>query len=132
MDERVRFRNEAIGDVRSPAAGEVHVWHVDLDAAGDIPGPGELLTQDEFDRGNRLHFARDVRRFLLTRGALRRRLGSYLGVPPQDLRFAYGANGKPSLSTPSSSSLSFNLSHSGDARSSHSPPRARSASTSSA
>jgi 4'-phosphopantetheinyl transferase len=113
MDDRVRFRPEPSGDVRPPAAGEVHVWHVDLDAAGESPRPGDLLSQDEFERGYRLHFARDVRRFMLTRGALRRRLGSYLDCPPQDIQFAYGAHGKPALASPASSALRFNVSHSG-------------------
>ncbi len=113
MDDRVRFRQEPQGDVRPPAAGEVHVWHVDLDAASESPRPGDLLSPDEFERGYRLHFARDVRRFMLTRGALRRRLGSYLACPPEDITFAYGAHGKPSLASPAASDLRFNVSHSG-------------------
>jgi len=113
MNDRVRFRQEPGEIVRPPARGEVHVWHVDLDGGGESARPGDLLSPDEFERGYRLHFARDVRRFMLARGALRRRLGTYLACPPQDIRFAYGAHGKPSLASPAPSALCFNVSHSG-------------------
>jgi 4'-phosphopantetheinyl transferase len=112
MDSRLRFRELPSGGVRPPAVGEVHVWFVDLDAACGSLGPGDLLSGDEIDRGHRFHFERDRRRFMVARGALRTRLASYLLCAPQDIRFAYGAHGKPSLAAPSSP-LRFNLSHSG-------------------
>jgi 4'-phosphopantetheinyl transferase len=112
MASRLHFRELPACAVRRPAAGEVHVWFVDLDAAGGPPRPRDLLSEDELDRGHRFHFERDRRRFMAARGALRTRLGSYLLSAPQDIRFAYGAHGKPSLSAPSSR-LRFNLSHSG-------------------
>jgi 4'-phosphopantetheinyl transferase len=113
MDERITFQEEPEGRVRPPAAGEVHVWHLDLDATAETPRPGDLLSDDEFDRANRLQSARDMRRFMLTRGALRRRLGGYLDCPPEVITFAYGPYGKPALATPFSPSLRFNVSHSG-------------------
>jgi 4'-phosphopantetheinyl transferase len=51
--------------------------------------------------------------FVKTRLALRRILGDYLSVAPQDLRFCYGAQGKPALDYPASA-IRFNLSHTGD------------------
>lgn len=43
----------------------------------------------------------------------RKVLSRYAGVPPQDLKFTRGGNGKPALSSPHLP-IAFNLSHSGD------------------
>jgi len=112
IDGPTLSRAESADDVRSPAAGEVHVWYVDIDS-GALSSAADLLSPDEVERARRFHFERDRRRFILARAALRRRLGSYLGGSPQDVHFAYGANGKPVLSAPADPELRFNVSHSG-------------------
>lgn len=112
IDDPTFSRAEAAGAVRSPVAGEVHVWYVDIDG-GALSSAAKLLSADEIDRADRFHFERDRRRFMLARAALRRRLGAYLGCPPQDVHFDYGAHGKPVLSAPATPTLRFNVSHAG-------------------
>jgi len=105
---------------------EIHIWRVRLDAAGSksdscSPFPGGergwreeshgWLAPDEISRAERFHFDRDRRRFSLTRAALRRLLGSYLGVSPQEVFFRYNEYGKPYLD---GWDLEFNVSHSND------------------
>ena len=46
------------------------------------------------------------------RGRMREILGQYTQTPPGELRFAYGASGKPTLTYPAPS-FAFNLSHTG-------------------
>jgi 4'-phosphopantetheinyl transferase len=106
------FRAQAAGDVRSPAAREVHVFYVDIDA-GSTATLAKLLSADEIGRADRFHFARDARRFVHARAALRRMLGAYRGCAPEDVEFAYGPQGKPAMRAPSGPPLAFNLSHSG-------------------
>ena len=50
----------------------------------------------------------------MARSTLRTLLGEYLGVGAAEVRFRYGARGKPSLDLPGIPDLRFNLSHSGD------------------
>lgn len=92
---------------------EVQVWCAWLD---DELGPdaAEALSPDELGRARSLRFDRDRRRFVNARVLLRRLLASYLKADPAEIRFAYGAYGKPALAEPASGAhLHFNLSHSG-------------------
>jgi len=94
-----------------PAAGEVSLVGAGLDV-----GPGRLATlrasfaprEEERFRS----FATDAlrSRWGAARGILREVLGRALGCPPAEVRFAYGAHGKPRLA---GSDLLFNISHSG-------------------
>jgi 4'-phosphopantetheinyl transferase len=103
-------------DTTSTAArlepGVVHVWAARLDEPSAC-GHVELLSRDEIARAERFHFARDRRRFVAARTLLRQIAGNYLSSDPADLRFVYGATGKPALAQPESP-LRFNLSHSGE------------------
>lgn len=91
--------------------GEVHVWRVALDRSDESVSPFQaVLARDERRRAERFHFARDRRRFSVTRGALRMLLARYLGGDPTDVDFEYGAHGKPRLA--GDPSLRFNVSHS--------------------
>ena len=61
----------------------------------------------------RFHFAKDRAHYVCGRGMLRVLLGSYLDVPPENVPFPYGPNGKPELSPVfRHTDLHFNLSHS--------------------
>jgi 4'-phosphopantetheinyl transferase len=81
-------------------------------------GPAELeqlaqvLSADERERAARYRRERDRRRFVVGRGWLRRLLGLQLGRAADEVRFCYGASGKPTLD--GERRLSFNLSHSDD------------------
>lgn len=90
--------------------GEVHVWHVTLEASPDA------VTPAEGSRARRMGSPRRRREFLVARGALRRVLAGALGIDPLVVPIREGAHGKPHLVPrgPSLPPIGFNLSHSGD------------------
>jgi 4'-phosphopantetheinyl transferase len=92
-----------------PEAGECHVWSIDLDApvvpAADLAA---CLTADERQRADRYRVGAVRAQFTLARGALRRLLGGYLGVPPLDVPISITTGGKPVLA---GGDLHFNLTH---------------------
>ena len=74
-----------------------------------------LLSADEHSRASRFHFARDRRRYTVSRALLRLLLARYLERPARQIEFDYSEQGKPLLRTGSTKDeLSFNLSHSED------------------
>lgn len=98
------------------AAKDVHVWRVSLDQTTAIAERlRQLLSPDEHVRANRFHFERDRQHFILGRGYLRSILSGYLEIPPEEIQFSYGAQGKPQLATSSAQihPFNFNLAHSG-------------------
>lgn len=96
-----------------PNTDEAHVWLWPLTqswhAARELE---EILSGGECQRLARFRFQQDARRFLVRRGILRQILGSYLARPPEDVRFAYGTQGKPALAGGLATRLQFNLSDS--------------------
>ncbi len=99
-------------------AGEVHVWHVLLDVPPDrarrLAG---TLAPEESARADRFRSPTDRTRYIVARGVLRSVLGAYLGEDARDVKFFYGAAGKPELVPRGVRSLGgdilrFNLSHS--------------------
>jgi 4'-phosphopantetheinyl transferase len=74
-----------------------------------------LLSEDERARQARFRFARDQRRFLVTRALVRTVLSRYAAVRPEDWAFSAGPRGRPAISAPSPArALEFNISHSSD------------------
>ncbi len=74
-----------------------------------------LLSPDERARRSRYRFARDRRRYLLTRALARTVLSRYLPVAPADWAFEPGPRGRPAISAPRvEPGLQFNISHSAD------------------
>ena len=95
-----------------PARDTDHVWTIDLQQAClDLP---ELLSDDEISRFSRISHDKARQSFLRSRTSLRFILASYLRSSAAGLLFRYNENGKPELSSSESSSLRFNLSHSGN------------------
>lgn len=95
--------------------GEVHIWRVALDRAPDVTSLEQHLAADERARADRFRFARDRRRYVVTRGVLRTLLGHMLRLPPEQIRLQYGPEGKPSLAPGHGSRaerLQFNVAHS--------------------
>ena len=88
--------------------GEVHVWRLELGQPHERFL--ELLDTDELSRANRFHFEKDRKHFVVARGFLRVLLGRYLKRDPKQLKFNYGAYGKPQLN--GEEMLRFNMSHS--------------------
>jgi 4'-phosphopantetheinyl transferase len=90
---------------------EVHLWQASLEGrAADIFE--SFLSDDELTRANRFHFIRDRNHFVVARGLLRNLLAAYLGVNCAELRFSYGAQGKPFLLLDGQAQINFNVSHS--------------------
>ena len=93
----------------------VDVWLGSLDLGRDPLGPQvSMLSPDESARATSMA-TEPRRRFMTSRILLRRLMSAYLGDEPQEIEFAYGSSGKPSLvRTPTGLPLHFNLSHSRD------------------
>jgi len=108
----------AIDWPQPPAAPEfgpadVHIWAAALE--GEPARWTNLLSPAELDRAAAFHFELHRRRFIVGRGLLRSILSRYLGVPPEQVEFAYGSQGKPELSGGlAANGLRFNLAHSED------------------
>jgi 4'-phosphopantetheinyl transferase len=90
------------------------VWRAELDrSAAELAPLERCLSVDERERAARFVFERDARRFSAARGILRHLLGGYLGCAPEQVRFAYGEQGKPALAASGAGlDLHFNVSHS--------------------
>lgn len=96
------------------AARSIAGWRIDLEQPDEVVAAlGDVLSPDESERASRFVFARDRRRFVVTRASLRVLLGRHSDVAARAIRFAYAPHGKPSLaprSTPAP--VHFNVSHS--------------------
>jgi 4'-phosphopantetheinyl transferase len=100
------------GDLPPLHDREVHVWTAALDVdEAEIADLRRLLDELETARASRFRFDRDRNAFVTTRGILRRLLAHYVGGRPDEIRFAYGEFGKPSLRD-ASAPIRFNVSHS--------------------
>ncbi len=97
-----------------PTPGEVEVWCIDLDGpdAGTVVDWAPDLSAAEAERASRFRSPVDARRWMVSRVALRRILGDYLGVGASQLGFVLGAKDKPALGGRPAGALHFNLSHS--------------------
>lgn len=92
--------------------GQVHVWKANLDEFRDSY---DCLSKDEELRAARLKSPEKSARFRAARAVLRVLLAAYTHQSPQDIRFIYGARGKPCLQPePGAPVLEFNLSHCGN------------------
>jgi 4'-phosphopantetheinyl transferase len=75
-----------------------------------------LLTEHEREREQQMHFARDRRRYLVTRALVRIALSKYApGVAPHEWAFTSNRYGKPEIANPApqAANLTFNITHSG-------------------
>lgn len=96
--------------------GEAHVWRTRLDQPPErVDEFLRTLDDEERTRVSRFHFEKHRRNFVVGRGVLRLLLSRYLGTQPEDVRFEYGAQGKPVLGGEHRAAwLRFNASHSGE------------------
>ena len=102
----------ALSDLRL-ANHQVQVWQAWLDcSAQELIRYSALLSEDEQRRAGRFHFESDRNHYIVARGLLRLLLSAYLDIPPAQVEFCYGPQGKPGLPTQVGNHLEFNLSHS--------------------
>ena len=74
-----------------------------------------LLTPAERAKQMRFRFARDQRRYLVTRALARTVLSRYSSVRPEEWVFSAGPRGRPAISAPPTlPPLEFNIAHSAD------------------
>lgn len=94
---------------------EIQVWSQNLEGAPDeVESFRSLLKPDELERAGRYQFDTNRNEYIVSRGTLRRLLGSYLDVSPLELRFVYSEFGRPGLvGEVMSDALDFNIAHSG-------------------
>lgn len=96
----------------------IDLWCTYISEIGDDslwPRYDALLSEDERARQARFRFARDQRRFLVTRALVRTVLSRYAAVRPEEWIFSAGPRGRPAISAPPPASiLEFNISHSCD------------------
>lgn len=94
---------------------EVHVWWTNIDKPFNGAWIEDVLDSVELHRAQRFVRASDHRRFVTARACLRFLIGHYTGVAPREVRFSYGAHGKPTLDGSwGETDLCFNLSHTQD------------------
>jgi 4'-phosphopantetheinyl transferase len=73
----------------------------------------DLLNTAEREQETRFYFARDRRRYLITRALVRTVLSRYVSVPPKEWIFSTNAYGRPEIVNAQAreARLSFNISH---------------------
>lgn len=92
--------------------GEVHLWRAGLVFPDkEIAEFRKILSDDEREKADRFHFAKDRNRFIVSRGILRTILGRYLSLDPSRISFSYSPEGKPAFKG-NPKKIHFNLSHS--------------------
>jgi 4'-phosphopantetheinyl transferase len=97
------------------APGEIHLWLSFYDEIADerLPAYRELLAAEEKRKEQRFYFARDRRRYLVTRAMVRTVLSRYASIDPKAWIFSNGTYGRPEIANIEAKDeyLSFNLSH---------------------
>jgi len=111
-DETQVWHDPNFANTLDPLCHEVHVWQARLSqSALDLSAfPGDL-SQEEHQRASRFRSDHDRMRFLLGRLIARSVLGRCLKQQAREVRFTLDHSGKPAVA---SSSIHFNISHSGD------------------
>ncbi|MCU1350276.1 MAG: 4-phosphopantetheinyl transferase [Acidobacteria bacterium] len=94
----------------------IHLWLASYDEIADEQlhaAYRELLDPAEREQEPRFYFARDRRRYLVTRALVRTVLSRYAAVEPKNWVFSTNAYGRPEIANPegSEAGLSFNISH---------------------
>lgn len=110
--------NQIISDKKMDISNnQIHVWKLDLknDEVNLNHLYENVLSPDEKKRVDKLRSKDDKKRYIYSRGLLRKKLGAYLDVDPANIRFSYNKYGKPSLNAEvHTEDLKFNVSHSKD------------------
>jgi 4'-phosphopantetheinyl transferase len=98
----------------------IHIWEVNLDRGAapleprtraEIRELSDCLTEQERQRAAKFINPLHGNRWTVARGYLRQILSGYLNLPPNQIVFTYGQQGKPELE---GNPIQFNLSHSHD------------------
>ena len=103
-------------DTLSLSKDHIDIWLCDLkQLSGDINNYYSILSEDERERADNLKVEDKKQQFIITRGALRQRLGLLTNIDPKDFVFEYLEHGKPVLANNHQyTDITFNVSHSND------------------
>lgn len=92
----------------------IHLWLAKLpEFESHVDMLLTLLSPDEVKRAERFHFPLHRKRYIITRGLLRKILNLYTKIASDQIVFTYGPHGKPYLAD-NTFNLQFNISHSAD------------------
>jgi 4'-phosphopantetheinyl transferase len=96
--------------------GKIHLWLTFYDEIADeslLASYRELLTAEERAREQAFYFARDRRRYLVTRAMVRTVLSRYASIDPKAWLFSANRYGRPEVANVEYEArrLSFNISH---------------------
>jgi 4'-phosphopantetheinyl transferase len=118
MNAEFKHLAEVVYRERAPCAladGDIHLWLSESDEvdAGLLRVYRGLLNETEREQEQRFHFARDRRRYLVTRALLRSVLSRYVPIEPAQWTFSTNPYGRPHPTNPEAldAGLSFNVSH---------------------
>lgn len=93
---------------------EIHLWLADYDRIEDErlhAAYRELLAPAERTQEPRFYFAKDRRRYLITRALVRTVLSRYASIDPAAWEFSKNDYGCPAVANAEARDLSFNISH---------------------
>ena len=95
---------------------EIHLWFTfydEIDEERLHSAYRELLNAAEREQEQRFYFAKDRRRYLITRALVRTVLARYVSIHPREWIFSPNAYGRPDIvnAQAKDAGLSFNLSH---------------------
>lgn len=114
--DRTSLDSMEIGRTISLASTEIHLWLAFYDEINEetlLSAYRELLDQGEKEQEPRFYFARDRRRYLVTRALVRTVLSRYAPIGPREWVFSANAYGRPEIVNAQARDLclSFNISH---------------------
>ncbi len=103
-------------DTLSLSKDHIDIWLCELkQLSGDINNFYSILSEDERGRADKLKVEDKKQQYIITRGALRQRLGLLANIDPKDFVFDYLEHGKPVLNNDARfKDITFNISHSND------------------
>lgn len=101
--------------VAPPRPGAVHLWSIRLNDRTWVADLRRVLSDDERARADAFYTSDLHDRYVNAHGWLRRILGAYLDLGPEELVFVTNDFGKPDLDRSATTrAIAFNLTHSGD------------------
>lgn len=98
------------------ASDEIHLWLAFYEEVADETLHAKyraVMTEAERAQETRFYFARDRRRYLVTRALVRTLLSRYVPIHPRDWEFTLNAYGRPEIANAAAreAQLTFNISH---------------------
>ena len=92
---------------------EIHLYHFSFNETDVLPDYASILPLHEIQRGERFIRETDRKRFYTCYSFLRKILGDYLNIFPQDIQLEKNDYGKPFIKkSQNPNNIQFNLSHS--------------------